>query len=165
MVREKLTVTWDDVNSPDVDARLREQESKSREDAFTSPALSMNAQQLRTQQRTSIWYNTVFTMAFFGLLGGLLAWGAGELIQIKSLSKDEYTQKYNEAQEKWEAVRSVQKRFAAGIDKDRATMEIELIREAAAAEGNEYFPILANSNLSPAQKQVAIAEKNNNYET
>ena len=62
MVREKLTVTWDDVNSPDVDARLREQESKSREEAFTSPALSMNAQQLKTQQRTSIWYNTVFAM-------------------------------------------------------------------------------------------------------
>ena len=76
MQREKLTVTWEEVNSPDVDARLRQQESKSREDAFTSPALSMNAQELKTQQRTSIWYNTVFVMAFFGCLGGVLAWGA-----------------------------------------------------------------------------------------
>ena len=87
MQREKLTVTWEEVNSPDVDARLREQESKSREEAFTSPALSMNAQQLRTQQRTSIWYNTVFVMAFFGCLGGLLAWGTGELIQLKPLTR------------------------------------------------------------------------------
>src|SRR3954451_9572913 len=109
MVREKLTVTWDDVNSADVDARLREQESKSREDAFTSPALQMNANQLKTQQRTSIWYNTVFTMAAFGLLGGLLAWGAGELITLKPAT-------LADAREKWRAVESVQARYAANID-------------------------------------------------
>ena len=104
MLREKLTVSWDDVNSPDVDARLREQEAKSREDAFTSPALSMNAHQLKTQQRTSIWYNTVFAMAFFGCLGGLLAWGAGELIQLKLMVRAQYLAQLSDAQEKWEAI-------------------------------------------------------------
>ena len=116
MVREKLTVSWEDVNSPTVDAKLREQESKSREDAFTSPALSMNAQQLKEQQRPSIWYNTVFAMAFFGCLGGILAWGAGELIQLKPLTRAQYTQQLREAQDQWDAVLSVKRRYQAGID-------------------------------------------------
>src|SRR5689334_8489341 len=137
MVREKLTVTWDDVNSPDVDARLREQESKSREDAFTSPALSMNAQQLKTQQRTSVWYNTVFTMAFFGCLGGLLAWGAGELIQLKPLTRPQYLQQLKEAQDQWDAVLGVQRRYAAGIDRNTAKLQIAVLEEAVSE--NPYF--------------------------
>src|SRR5882672_7707766 len=97
MLREKLTVSWEDVNSPDIDARLKEQESKSREDAFTSPAMSMNAAQLKNEQRPSIWYNTVFAMAFFGCLGGLLAWGAGELIQLKPLTRVKYVEELSSA--------------------------------------------------------------------
>src|SRR5437870_4417722 len=101
MLKEKLTVSWDDVNSPDIDAKLKEQESKSREDAFTSPAMSMNVAQLKSEQRTSIWYNTVFAMAFFGCLGGLLAWGAGELIQLKPLTRVKYLAELSDAQSKW----------------------------------------------------------------
>jgi hypothetical protein len=164
--KEKLTVSWDDVNSPTIDAKLKEQESKARADSFTSPALSMDAASLKKGQRTSIWYNTVFTMSFFGILGGLLAWGAGELIQIKSLSQAEYTQKLEDAKEKWEAMKSAENRFNAGIiDRNRANVELAVIQEAAAADGNVYFPILIDKSLSPAQKQAAIDEKNGNYET
>ena len=164
MQREKLTVTWEEVNSPDVDARLREQESKSREEAFTSPALSMNAQQLRTQQRTSIWYNTVFVMAFFGCLGGLLAWGAGELIQLKPLTRTQYLAQLKDAQDNWEAVQSVQRRFEAGvIDRMRAQAEVNLLQQAA--EGNPYFGILANNSLSPEAKIAAIEKQHGTYDT
>jgi len=165
MQREKLTVTWDDVRSPVVDAKLREQETKSREDAFTSPALAMNDRQLKTQQRTSIWYNTVFTMAVFGLLGGLVAWGAGELIQLRPLSRPQYLAQLHDAQDKWEAVQSVQRRYDAGIDRGTAQFQIDAIRQAAADEGNVYFPILANRALATAQKQERIAQQHANYET
>jgi hypothetical protein len=166
MLREKLTVSWDDVNSPDVDARLREQESKSREDAFTSPALSMNASQLKTQQRTSIWYNTVFAMAFFGCLGGLLAWGAGELIQLKPMVRAQYLAQLGDAQEKWEAILAVQRRFDAGIiDRVRAQAEVNLLQQAAEADANVYFPILADRSLSPEQKKQRIEQKHSNYDT
>jgi hypothetical protein len=151
------------VNSPSVDAKLREQESKSREDAFTSPALSMNAQQLKTQQRTSIWYNTIFAMAFFGCLGGILAWGAGELIQLKPLTRTQYTQQLREAQDQWEAVLSVKRRFQAGIDRNKANLEIAAIEEAAGE--NPYFRILRDQTLSPAQQKAAIAERDARYET
>src|SRR5206468_3588822 len=110
------------------------------DDAFTSPALSMGAKQLRTQQRTSIWYNTVFAMAFFGCLGGLLAWGAGELINLKPLTQPQYLAQLAEAQEKWEAVRRVQLRADAGIDRDTAAAQKFAIQDSA--KDNPYFQIL-----------------------
>jgi hypothetical protein len=147
--KEKLTVSWDDVNSPDVDAKLREQESKARTDAFTSPALTMNASQLKTQQRTSIWYNTVFAMAFFGCLGGLLAWGAGELIHLKPAT-------LADAREKWSAVQDVKRHLVAGnIDQPTALMQIEILAEAAG--DNPYFTVLRKESLTPQQQQAELA--------
>lgn len=163
MPNEKLTVSWDDVNSPDVDAKLKEQASKSREDAFTSPAMSMNAAQLKSQQRTSIWYNTVFAMAFFGCLGGLFAWGAGELIQLKPLTRTKYLAEYQSAKEQWDAVLRVQRRFSAGIDKKNAQYQIMVLQQQAAE--NPYFQILRNDGLSAAQKEAAIEKQNANYDT
>jgi hypothetical protein len=163
MTREKIIVTWDDVNSPEVDARLREQEAKYRDDAFTSPALSMGAKQLRTQQRTSIWYNTVFAMAFFGFLGGLLAWGAGELINLKPLAQTQYLAQLAEAQDQWEAVQSVQRRYAAGIDRDTAAMQIRAIQDAA--RNNPYFQILRNRELTRDQQLIDIARQHAAYDT
>src|SRR5260221_1958926 len=154
--REKLNVCWDEINSPHVDAKLKEQESRSREEAFTSPALAMNARQLKTQQRTSIWYNTVFAMAFFGCMGGLLAWGAWELVQFKPLTRAQYLVQFKDAQEKWEAVQSVQRRYDAGIDRANAQRAVNEIQKAAEADGNVYFPILADKSLSPDQKKQRI---------
>jgi len=162
MANEKLTVSWDDVNSPTVDAKLKEQESKSREDAFTSPAMSMNAAQLKNEQRTSIWYNTVFAMAFFGCLGGLLAWGAGELIQLKPLTRVKYLAELGDAQAKWDAVLTVQRRFAAGIDKNTAQFRIAVLQQEAAS--NPYFLILSDPTLNDTQKQDAIKTQHGNYD-
>ncbi len=163
MSNEKLTVSWDDVNDPTVDAKLKEQATKSREDAFTSPAMSMNAAQLKSQQRTSIWYNTVFAMAFFGCLGGLLAWGAGELIQLKPLTRTKYLAELNSAQEQWDAILRVQRRYNAGIDKTNAAFQLQVLQEQAA--GNPYFRILSNSNFSADQKKYEIEQIHSNYET
>jgi hypothetical protein len=163
MTREKIIITWDDVNSPSVDARLRQEEAKYRADAFTSPALTMGTRQLRTQQRTSIWYNTVFAMAFFGCLGGLLAWGAGELINLKPLARPQYLAQLKDAQDQWDAVMSVQRRYAAGIDRDTAAMQIRTIQDAA--RDNPYFQILRNRELTPEQQLAEIARQHANYDT
>ena len=98
--KEKLTVTWDDVQAPEVDARLKQQQAAARSDALISPALKMSASQLQSAQtrRGSIWYNTAFAMAAFGLLGGLLAWGALELVQMKSISRTQYLALRDEAE-------------------------------------------------------------------
>lgn len=163
-MKDKLTISWDDVQSPQVDAKLKEQESKSREDAFTSPALSMSAHQLKSQQRTSIWYNTVFAMSFFGLLGGLLAWGAGEAIQLKSLRPSEYAAQINDAREKWNSVLDVKRRFAAGVyDEAQAKRAIMALTDDASA--NPYFNILSNEKLTKEQQQAEIKRQDSNYDT
>jgi hypothetical protein len=162
--REKLIITWDDINSPEVDARLREQNAQAArgQDSLTSPALGMTAKQLKAQQRTSIWYNTVFTMAFFGLLGGVLAWGAGELIQLKPKTRPQYLDQLAQAQEKWEAVESVRRRVTAQItDPVTAQREIRFIEEAA--EGNPYFDILRR-NRSPELRRHFIEKQHATYE-
>ena len=162
--REKLTITWDDINAPEVDARLREQTAQAArgQDSLTSPALGMSAKQLKAQQRTSIWYNTVFTMAFFGLLGGVLAWGAGELIQLKPLNRARYLDQLAQAQDKWDAVESVRRRVTAKVTDDAtARREIRIIEEAA--EGNPYFDILRR-NRSPEIRNHFVQKQHATYE-
>ena len=50
--RERITITWDDINAPEIDARLREQNTQAArgQDSPTSPALRMSAKQLKRQQ-------------------------------------------------------------------------------------------------------------------
>ncbi len=162
--KEKLTVTWDDVSSPEVDAKLRQQQAAARQDAYTSPALSMSPQQLKNQQRTSIWYNTAFAMSFFGLLGGLLAWGAGELIQLKPLTRAQYTARYEEAKDQYVALRSAKSRHDSGFEDDR-TFRIKVAALKEDAADNPYFAILSNEALSQEQKEEAISRQHSTYDT
>jgi hypothetical protein len=76
---DKIKIEWDDLKTRKVDQRLKEQEAveRNRRQAEISPLVTTAA----TPQRTSIWYNSVFMMACFGLLGGLLAWGGGEILR------------------------------------------------------------------------------------
>src|SRR5437762_8553641 len=42
--------------------------------------------------RTSIWYNTIFYMTFFGFVGGLLAWGCSEVLHFRPSTRMEATE-------------------------------------------------------------------------
>src|SRR5438067_1281765 len=81
MPGEKIQIQWDDLKSRKVDQRLREQEALERNRRQADGQLlddGSDESAVSTGRSSSIWYNTIFTMAVFGLLGGLLAWGAGE---------------------------------------------------------------------------------------
>src|SRR5688572_23255239 len=163
--REKITITWDEINAPEVDARLREADAQAsgNHDSVTSPALGMSAKQLKTEQRPSIWYNTVFTMAFFGLLGGVLAWGASELVQLKPLTRARYMAQMEAARGNWEAVESIRRRVNAGLDDvSYGRRQILIIEEAA--ELNPYFNIFRQKDHSPAQVQRLIEQQHATYE-
>src|SRR5438128_2620187 len=81
MLREKLTVSWDDVNSPDVDARLREQEAKSEADAnvyfpiLADRSLSAEQKKQRIEQKHSNYDTKAFIakVLAYGLIGMLIA--------------------------------------------------------------------------------------------
>jgi hypothetical protein len=76
---DKIKIEWDDLKTRKVDQRLKEQEAveRNRRQAELNPLMAAPT----GPARTSIWYNSIFMMACFGLLGGLLAWGASELLR------------------------------------------------------------------------------------
>jgi hypothetical protein len=80
--------------------------------------------------------------------------------------RTQYLAQLGDAQEKWEAVEAVQRRFNAGIiDRIRAQAEVNLLQQAAEADANPYFSILAEQSLSPEQKRQQIEKQHGNYDT
>src|SRR5579884_2939853 len=76
MADNKITVTLDDLNTRKVEARLKEQDAlnRTREYARMDEASLPQAGAAPSQSLLGrLWYNSVFTMALFGLVGGFLA--------------------------------------------------------------------------------------------
>ncbi len=148
---EKIQIQWDDLKTRKVDQRLREQEAleRNRRQAEMNPV----AADIEAPAGASLWYNAIFTMAVFGLLGGLLAWGGGELLRFrpnpdalaKSLMSD---------------VRRIMQAESAGrFTAAEAESAIdELKREGA---GNPYFAVYVDSSLSNAQRDTRRQELDN----
>src|SRR4051812_24635693 len=86
-----LTVSWDDLNTRKVEARLKEQDALSRNREYARMDESSLPQGTPTQTSAvaRIWRNSIFAMSLFGLLGGLVAWVCGASIQFRAtLAKD-----------------------------------------------------------------------------
>ena len=82
MQDQKITVTWDDLQSRRVEARLSEQKAMARNRAYAQ--LDADAVPETTgPSRSQLIYNSIIYMAAFGILGGLLAWGSGVALQFK----------------------------------------------------------------------------------
>lgn len=77
MADEKIKVSWDDLRRSDVDQKLAQQTvlSRAQQHYQQPPAFEPAA----TTRGASIWYNSLFCMTVFGLIGGLIASFAGEL--------------------------------------------------------------------------------------
>jgi hypothetical protein len=83
MADEKITISRDELYSPEVEDRLKQQEARARAaehywlhdelDRITLP---------EKPRRGPFWYNPILYTAFFGLLGGLIAWGLGEVVVL-----------------------------------------------------------------------------------
>jgi len=78
MADQKIRISWDEVHSPQVDARLKQQEHLARAGQHvqrtTSPADSVGtfrAPDTQVGQTASLYYNPAFYMSVFGCLGAL----------------------------------------------------------------------------------------------
>src|SRR5436853_315224 len=81
MADDKIKISVDDINSAQVDAKIKHQEALQRAQQHSQqqvPAL-VPLTAVEGGKGSSVWYNTIFYMATFGLLGGLLGWGLGEI--------------------------------------------------------------------------------------
>src|SRR6516164_9656343 len=80
MGEEKITISRDEVYSAAVDARLKQQDARARAGLHYLVHGSLALPEPAKLGKSRFWYNPVLATALFGLLGGLLAWGLGEVI-------------------------------------------------------------------------------------
>jgi hypothetical protein len=97
MADEKITISRDELYSPEVDARLKQQEARARAAEHYQLNETLDRVALPAKPpRGPFWYNPILYTAFFGLLGGLLAWGLGEVV-IRTVMPDQFVKDAREA--------------------------------------------------------------------
>ncbi len=151
---EKITIQLDDLKTRKVDQRLREHEAlaRNRRQAEMNPL----AAEIERPSHASIWYNTIFAMAVFGILGGLLAWGGGEILRFRHDPKTDAQKLMNDIASETQLLASG--RISPG-DADAAVAALK--RQGA---GNPYFAIYANAGLTSVQKDAELAGVNRREE-
>jgi hypothetical protein len=145
---QPMKIAWDDLNTRKVEQRLKEQEAleRNRRQAELNPLTTVT----QTPARTGLWTNSIFFMACFGLLGGLLAWGGGEALSLRADPR-------REAQMHLREVTQVMNRKAMGLmspesaDRDIAELKSEY-------SDNPFFAVSVNSTLSQQQRDLAMAD-------
>jgi hypothetical protein len=145
---EKIKIAWDDLNTRKVDQRLREQEAlaRNRKQAELNPVTA----QVERPGKSSIWYNSLFLMSAFGLLGGLLAWGGGEILRFREDPKAT-------AQIEMREIGDLAHRADIGqMSPADADNTIETLRTAYIS--NPYFAILSNTTITKYQKDERLRD-------
>lgn len=81
MARERMTISWDELNSDKVEKKIQAQQaiSAAREHYDRAQVPTAPARKPRFQ----FIYNTLFYMAMFGALGGLVGWTFGILLHLR----------------------------------------------------------------------------------
>src|SRR3954469_1587935 len=87
MSRQRMTISWDDLNSENVEKKIQQQQAISQARDHYDHAQIAAAPSRKA--RFSILYNTVFYMGLFGALGGLLGWGFGILLHLRPNAQQE----------------------------------------------------------------------------
>jgi len=141
MAKEPINISWDELNTRKVDQRLREQQALTRNRAYAR----MDAEDLPVAKKSrSLLNNTIFALTVLGLVGGLLAWGCGFLVQIKP-----------DEQQALDLVQSIaQMRNNSTIDPAQVAASIEMLRSEAMT--NPYFAALEEAGLAPAQRNARL---------
>ena len=162
----RLQIQWDDLNTRRVDQRLKEQAALERNrrqaamdplSATTSALAAEDAAAGRPTPSTAatgrprgLLHHPTVSLAVFGLIGGLLAWGAGELLQRAQPDVQA------EAVSHMQTVRDYQARRLKGqMTAADATRGIDSLRDAYA--DNPYFAVYADESLTDAARTQKLA--------
>lgn len=153
MSGEKIKVSLDEVYSTRTDDKMKSQDALARAAShYQQQVLAskpMIASPAQGASRTSIWYNSIFHMAVFGLLGGLVAWGASEILeQAYVIPHEEFRKILRKGME-------IDAAAEAGEITRQKAREMERSLELQYAD-NPYVRIGADEGLSSAQKEMAI---------
>jgi hypothetical protein len=151
--RSKLTISWDELNSPQVDERIGRREAAAREAAeATTPAVPASKPLEKSKRRglQALWYNTIVFMSVFGLLGGLLGWAFGEVLHFRPDAKAEARELIS-AQNRIRAAR--QSYHLTEEESQAADRQLRRI-----GRDNPYFAVLADASLSDDERAARLAD-------
>src|SRR5215467_9985348 len=145
MSDQKITINWDELRTRKVEQRLSAMDAVKRNREYASMT---DAPEAPSAQIKNLWYNTIVYMTVFGLVGGLLAWACGAMLQFKPSAFLESS----------EMMRNVQEvRAAADLGKitaaEKATMLAQLAQDG---RKNPYFVIYSDDRLPEADKKILI---------
>jgi hypothetical protein len=94
MGTDKIKISTDEVYSSGVDNKLKSQDAIARAQQHyqqqISAAQQVSAIKATVPGKTSIWYNAIFYMALFGLIGGIIAWGTAELVHDEDTQRRQF---------------------------------------------------------------------------
>ncbi len=146
MEREPLTIEWKDLTAPNVDAKLQQMA------AVKSTLNHYDAAQeiVGTKPPRAFWYNTPFVLGLFGLIGGILGWGFGEVLHFRPDARSEARQVIAD----YETVREEMR---------LGDVRAEFARDTLAAikrdySSNPYFALYVDDTLSAAQRDDRMQE-------
>jgi len=143
MSRDRVTISWDELNSDKVEKKLLQQQaiSDAREHYDRAQVPAAPARPPRFQ----FIYNTLFYMTLFGAAGGLLGWTFGIVLQLRPntrIAALEYISQYNEIDRDNRAGRLDEKETAQAVR--------SLKREAG---DNPYFAVFVDPDFGKDQKK------------
>jgi type III secretion system (T3SS) inner membrane Yop/YscD-like protein len=150
----KIIITREDLGSRRVDNRIREQQAMERNRVYA--AIQEDALPVASPTRAGFWRSAVVVMALFGLLGGLLAWSGGLLLDM-SLTRTDGRWLGYDASAKATADSLVQDLRRIDLDREigqytapQAQMADAHVRQIG--RGNPYFVLATDASLSDAQR-------------
>jgi hypothetical protein len=154
MADEKLTISRDELYTPEVDAKLKQQEARARAAQHYLPADALALPVPAKPRRTPFWYNPILSLAFFGLLGGLSAWGLGEVI-LRIMMSSKTFEDLREVDKLIVEEENLFRRFQRGQLNPSQLREAQdkLYRDHAR---NPLVAILINKSLSDQEKKMLI---------
>ena len=146
MSKEKITLNFDELHTPEVDDRVRQQEALAKAQANSQKtAATPSRLPVEDMSQGSLWQNTFFNLMVFGLFGGLLAWGCGELVQY--LNPDQRTAAVHAMQDR-EKLRGI---FEQGRINQKSFDQSVMIIDRHGA-GNPWYRLLSNQHLSDEER-------------
>ena len=150
MGEEKIQISWDELKTSKVEKHIRQQQAVARNRRYSQ----MTPDDLPVGQGSSslLWYNPIFFLAAFGLLGGLLAWAGGAVIHLAP-------DRQGQADQSLVAIQDIRKliRTSDGDGGITPAQANDAIRNIVANSGNNaYLAIDMDDSLSSHEKQQRL---------
>jgi hypothetical protein len=150
MANEPIQISWTDLKTSKVEKHVRQQQAMVRNRKYAQ--MTDADLQVENKDRPSIWYNPIFVLAAFGLLGGILAWAGGALTHLRPDLVQQADQAMTYVHDIRAAVRTSPS--GQGITTKQADAAIKEI--LIASGNNPYLALELDASLPPDQKQARL---------